>query len=62
MCILNQLLRLDEILNKPLVITSRIEHKLLSGIRISKMNKRRMRFVDVRVAHRQFGLMKMWKE
>jgi hypothetical protein len=62
MCIVNQLLRLDEILKKPLVITSRIEHKLLNGIRVSKMVKLRMRFVDVQVAHRQFGLTKMWKD
>jgi len=37
MCIVNQLLRLVEILKKPLVITSRIEYKLLNGIRVSKM-------------------------
>lgn len=36
------------------MITSRIEHKLLNGIRVSKMAKRRMSFVDVQVTHRQF--------
>jgi hypothetical protein len=27
-----------------------------------KMAKHQMRFVDVQVAHRQFGLTKMWKQ
>jgi hypothetical protein len=36
MCIVNQPLRLVEILKNPLVMTARIENKLLNGIRVSK--------------------------
>jgi hypothetical protein len=56
MYIVNQLLGLDEILKKPLVITSRIEHKLLNVISVSKTVKRPMRFVNLQVTHRQLGL------
>jgi hypothetical protein len=40
----------------------RIQHKHFNGIRDFKMTKFRCRFVKVQVAHRQFGLTKMWKQ